>query len=75
MKLLNDWLVINCNKYSTDRITQREVLQLGPNPTRDRDRRDRALNTLVDAGRILLEKSGKSDIVIVNPELIAGISP
>ena len=71
---LNEWLVIQCAKKATDRVTKREIQQLGPNVLRSADRRDRALSTLADAGRVLLEKIGKADMVLVNPALLAEVS-
>lgn len=68
---LNDWLIRYCTEKFVDRLTRREVLQLGPNSIRDKDKRDRALNALADAGRVVLEKIGNSDFVLLNPELFA----
>jgi len=69
---LNDWLVSYCNKNALQQLTKRNIQQLGPSPTRNVDRRDRALELLSNGGRVTLVKQGSADVVIVNPALLAG---
>lgn len=72
--MINEWLITQCRKNATDRLTRREIQQYGPPPARDTDRRDRALSTLANVGRVSLEKIGKADMVLVNPALLAEVS-
>lgn len=73
VQVLNEWLITHCNENGADRLTRRDISRLGPNRIRkDADRRDRALDTLAQHHRLILEKVGNADTVIINPALLSG---
>ncbi|MCF7984316.1 MAG: DUF3987 domain-containing protein [Thiohalocapsa sp.] len=51
-------------------IPVREISRLGPNPTRDQQRRDSAIAVLEDAGHLRRCDSGKQKRVKINPKLL-----
>ena len=69
---LNDWLMSHCKQNGVVQLTRREIQQFGPPPTRDKDKRDKALQQLADAHRLALVKQDKTDVVTINPALLAG---
>ena len=68
---LNDWLVSYCNQNGLVQLPRREIQQLGPPPIRDKDKRNRALEKLAETGRVVLVKQGKTDAVLIHPDLLA----
>lgn len=72
VKALNEWLTTYCIDNAIDRITRRDIHQLEPNPTRNKDRRDGALETPEQHHRVTLEKVANSQMVILNPALLVG---
>ncbi len=67
---LDAWLLEYCRENGTDGITTRELSQLGPNPVRRVEARDKALLALVEAHRVRVVTQGKSKRVKVNPALL-----
>jgi putative DNA primase/helicase len=47
----------------------RDVQRLGPNPLRDRARRDAAVRVLAELGRARVERDGNRDMLTLNPAL------
>ena len=59
-QLLDHWLQKTSNAFT------RDVLRSGPNPLRDKHRRDAAIEVLVELGRIRIGREGKSERILRN---------
>lgn len=73
-KLLDDWLIDICKASGASQILANDILQKGPNPLRNKDRRDKALRRLIDADRAREWSNDNSSFVVVNPRLLEGQS-
>ena len=62
-QLLDNWL------QKTSNACTRDVLRSGPNPLRDKHRRDAAIEVLVELGRIRIGREEKSERILRNPAL------
>src|SRR5215472_5111048 len=63
-RLLDGWLA-----QKGRAVTKREILQLGPNPVREKARRDAAIDVLLQLDRARFEKDGRRDVLVRNPRL------
>ncbi len=62
-RLLDAWLA------KVGNVSTRDVLRNGPNPLRDKHRRNAAIEILVEHGRLRLCRDGKSERILRNPAL------
>jgi putative DNA primase/helicase len=69
---LDDWLLEYCRMNRVGEVTRRTIQQMGPVCVRDRRILDNALEELVDAGRVQVEKDGRRKLVKINPALLGG---
>jgi len=69
---LDGWLIARCNVRGTNQILLREILQGGPNILRDKRKLEPILDELIDSDRARRVKTGRKELVYVNPALLIG---
>ena len=67
---LNNWLVDHCRHSGICVVYRKDVQRLGPGKLRDGKALDRALNVLMETGRVRIERAGRRSDILVNPVLI-----
>ncbi len=67
---LNEWLIQRCGELGTATVLTGDVLQYGPHSVRRADVRDKALNLLIESGRIRVEQFGRQKRIRLNPALL-----
>jgi putative DNA primase/helicase len=67
---LESWLVDKCRSERLDGVSTRDVMRMGPNPTRARKALEAAVAELVEAGRARLVQEGRRRWIEVRPELL-----
>ena len=68
---LLEWLSGQFQVSQESQQSQRSILQHGPNPVRDKDRRDAALRVLEDHGWVRLRSEGRQRLGDLHPRLRA----
>jgi len=69
---LEAWLLAQCRREGTDRISTRTIQQYGPGGLRDKTSMQSAVNELQEMGRARTVAQGKKRWVQLNPEVLGG---
>lgn len=71
---LDEWLIDRCKNESIDRVERSAIQRYAPRALRNGKHLDDALSSLLEAGRVRIERKGKKKVILVNPALIGGES-
>jgi len=69
---LERWIVKDCRRERTDRITTSRVQQFGPGDLRSREKIEAAVKELQEHGRAQLIRDGHRKYIVLNPAVLAG---
>ena len=72
--LLDRWLIDYCLKHETNSLKRSDALQYGPYRLRNADKLKAPLKDLQELGRLRLRKESTTQMIYVNPHLIAANS-
>jgi putative DNA primase/helicase len=71
--LLNDYLVVECERTGSNEVERRHVQRNGPKPLRDGQVLEAAIGALVAAHRVQRIERGNATVLAVNPKLLGGL--
>jgi len=71
---LETWMLAYCKRNNTDRVPTRHIQQYGPGDLRDKLASTAAITGLMELGRARPVLEGKKKIVLIRPEVLAGVA-
>jgi len=66
---LEAWLLDWCRRKDTDQVSTRDIQQFGPGGLREKPTHTRAIETLIEHGRVRMAQVGRKKVVQINPAL------
>ena len=70
---LEKWMLSYCENEKAMEVSRSEILQCGPGPLRKKADLEAAIGELADLGRARPIKTGRKNVVLINPALLKGV--